>query len=122
MIATTVPPFPVSAERNADRLPQETVAETIMEGNLGQVMAVKAVTGLTTYYAVNRMATTNKKGGHRDARHPQRRDRRRCRPQPQNSWQIVVGSQLLRPTNVLACCNSGRGLLASPGAIFNSCW
>jgi hypothetical protein len=33
----------------------------VMEGNLGQVMAVKAVTGLTTYYAVNRMARTNKK-------------------------------------------------------------
>ena len=32
-----------------------------MDGNLGQVMAVKAVTGLTTYYAVNRMAKTNKK-------------------------------------------------------------
>ena len=33
----------------------------IMDGNLGQMMAVKAVTGLTTYYAVNRMAKTNKK-------------------------------------------------------------
>ena len=33
----------------------------VMEGNLGQVMAVKAVTGLTTYYAVTRMAKTNKK-------------------------------------------------------------
>ena len=33
----------------------------IMDGNLGQMMAVKAVTGLTTYYAVNRMARTNKK-------------------------------------------------------------
>lgn len=33
----------------------------VMDGNLGQMMAVKAVTGLTTYYAVNRMAKTNKK-------------------------------------------------------------
>ena len=33
----------------------------IMDGNLGQMMAVKAVTGLTTYYAVNRMAKSNKK-------------------------------------------------------------
>ena len=33
----------------------------VMSDNLGQVMAVKAATGLTTYYAVNRMAKSNKK-------------------------------------------------------------
>jgi hypothetical protein len=33
----------------------------VMDGNLGQVLAVKAVTGLTTYYAVNKMAKTNRK-------------------------------------------------------------
>jgi hypothetical protein len=33
----------------------------VMDGNLGQVLAVKALTGLTTYYAVNKMAKTNRK-------------------------------------------------------------
>ena len=33
----------------------------VMDGNLGQVLAVKAVTGLTTYYAVNKMARNNRK-------------------------------------------------------------
>ena len=33
----------------------------VMDGNVGQALAVKAVAGLTTYYAVNRMAKTNKK-------------------------------------------------------------
>ena len=33
----------------------------VMDGNVGQAIAVKAVAGLTTYYAVNRMAKTNKK-------------------------------------------------------------
>ena len=33
----------------------------VMDGNVGQVLAVKAVAGLTTYYAVNRMAKNNRK-------------------------------------------------------------
>jgi hypothetical protein len=32
----------------------------MMRGSLGQALAVKTVTGLTTYYAVNRMAKKNK--------------------------------------------------------------
>jgi hypothetical protein len=33
----------------------------VMDGNLSQVLAVKALTGLTTYYAVNKIAKTNRK-------------------------------------------------------------
>jgi hypothetical protein len=33
----------------------------VMEGTVGQALAVKAIAGLTTYYAINRMAKTNRK-------------------------------------------------------------
>ena len=33
----------------------------VMDGNLGQVLAVKAIAGFTTYYAVNKIARNNRK-------------------------------------------------------------
>lgn len=34
----------------------------VMDGNMGQVIAAKAVSGLVTYYAVQKMAKKNRKG------------------------------------------------------------